>query len=397
MRRAVAVAMLLVAAPCGAQSGDGAAEVTEPIVVTGIRIQDYRDRLAACLARGCPPDEDVAATLALAEAQLLEGEYRDARTTVRESIGRNRDEARNFPEPVSDLYRADARLSRHLGFDREALRSTHQILNALQEGLPREDHRHFTARLEIAEVQMAMARLRPALRELDRLEREARQAGRSDVVTLVELRKLWYRWIAEPDGPARAQLIEMSRSDDPDRRMAAVGARFLLARIHIEEGDRERADALLAEIGRGTTVRRRLLHSPDYQLQAHEVAFGRDEIIDLGTAMRFGNALNRLPDNFEDRWIDIGFWVMPDGRVSGLEIVRRGAEAGWADPLLESVRGRIYSTADEPTFRLERYTYTAGWDSTATGRRIRTRSPRARVEYLDLTVPGATVGDPPTP
>ena len=397
MRKVVAAAVLLVAAPCSAQSGDRNFEVTEPIVVTGIRIQDYRDRLAACLARGCPPDEDIAATLALAEAQLLEGAYADARTSVRESIGRNRDEARNFPEPVSDLYRAHARLSRHLGFDRDALRSTHEILNALQEGLPSEDHRHFTARLEIAEIQMAMARLGPALRELERLEREARQAGRSDVVTLVELRKLWYRWIADPDGPARAQLIEMARSDDPDRRMAAVGARVLLARIHIEEGDRERADALLAEIGRGTSVRRRLLHSPDYQLQAHEVAFGPDEQIDLATAMRFGNALNRLPDNFEGRWIDVGFWVMPDGRVSGLEIVRRGAEAGWADPLLGSIRGRIYSTADEPTFRLERYTYTAGWDSSATGRRIRTRSPRARVEYLDLTLPGASVGAPPTP
>ena len=218
MRKVVAAAVLLVAAPCSAQSGDRNFEVTEPIVVTGIRIQDYRDRLAACLARGCPPDEDIAATLALAEAQLLEGAYADARTSVRESIGRNRDEARNFPEPVSDLFRAHARLSRHLGFDRDALRSTHEILNALQEGLPSEDHRHFTARLEIAEIQMAMARLGPALRELERLEREARQAGRSDVVTLVELRKLWYRWIADPDGPARAQLIEMARSDDPDRR-----------------------------------------------------------------------------------------------------------------------------------------------------------------------------------
>ena len=396
MRLVIAVAMLIAAAPGAAQSGENGAEPAEPIIVTGIRLQDYRDRVAACSARDCPPDEDIAATLTLAEALLLEGEYGGARGAVRASIGRNRDQGRGFPEPVSHLYRADARLSRHLGFDRDALRSTHEILNALQEGIPREDHRHFTARLELAELQMAMARLGPALRELDRLEREAREAGRADVVTLVDLRKLWYRWIAEPNGTARAELIEMARSDDPDRRMAAVGARVLLARIHIEEGDRERADALLAEIGRGTAVRRRLRQSPAYQLQAHEVSFADGEQVDLTTAIAFGNVLKRLPDNFEDRWIDVGFWVMPDGRVSSLEIVRRGAEAGWADPLLESIRGRLYSTADEPTFRLERYTYTAGWDS-ATGRRTRARSPRARVEYLDLTLPDAAAGNPPTP
>ena len=38
------------------------------ITVTGPRIQDYRDRLAACLARRCPTNEDADSTLALAEA-----------------------------------------------------------------------------------------------------------------------------------------------------------------------------------------------------------------------------------------------------------------------------------------------------------------------------------------
>ena len=85
-------------------------EPTEPIVVTGIRIQDYRDRLAACLARSCPPNEDIDATTALAEACSLEGEYREARTVLRASLGRNRDEAARYPEPVSDLYRASARV-----------------------------------------------------------------------------------------------------------------------------------------------------------------------------------------------------------------------------------------------------------------------------------------------
>ncbi len=44
----------------------------------------------------------------------------------------------------------------------------------------------------------------------------------------------------------------------------------------------------------------------------------------------------QIPTLFEDKWIDVGFWVMPDDRVSELET-------------LESIRGRLYSTAQEPT------------------------------------------------
>ena len=56
------------------------------ITVTGQRLPDYRAALAACLARRCPPDQDVDATLALAEALFLQGEYGEARTAIRASI-----------------------------------------------------------------------------------------------------------------------------------------------------------------------------------------------------------------------------------------------------------------------------------------------------------------------
>ena len=49
------------------------------IVVTGRTIQDKKAGLAACLARNCPPDQDIDATLALAETQLVAGKYHDAR------------------------------------------------------------------------------------------------------------------------------------------------------------------------------------------------------------------------------------------------------------------------------------------------------------------------------
>ena len=82
---------------------------------------------------------------------------------------------------------------------------------------------------------------------------------------------------------------------------------------------------------------------------------------------------------------------MPDGRVDGLEIIRQRGNTDWAEPLLRSIRGRRYTEASDntPTFRLERYTYTADLERVS-GTRIMQRGQRARVEYYDLST-----GEPP--
>lgn len=372
------------------------------IVVTGPHIQDYRDRLARCIARHCPTNEDADATLALAEALFLDGEYRESRDILQASLRRNRGQARAWPEPVSDLYRAHARLSRHLGFADDTRRSTYGILSALQAGLPQEDYRHFTARFELAEHLIQSGNITSARRELARLIEVARAAGRDDVVALAELRGLWFDYISGRAGEegtrsddARRQLGRLSQSTDPAQRMRTIGATILLARIHRIEGQSARADALLAGIGRSEAARtaRRLLFSPPYQLVEHQI-----EPISGATSLRdlisYSSGHGQTPDTFEHKWIDVGFWVMPDGRVSGLEILRRGENPDWADPLLASIRGRRYTEAAEPSYRLERYSYTSDYERVLRTR-IPQRSRRARVEYLDLTTGEAPPGAPP--
>jgi hypothetical protein len=379
------------AAPApGAQAAQGP-PTSAPIVVTGIRVRTYRDRLARCLARGCPVNEDVDATLALAEALFLNGGYSEARQTVRASIGRNRRAAAGFPEPVSDLFRAHTRLSRHLGFDDQAARSANDILRALQAGLPEEDHRHFTARLEIADLQMGMGNAARARRELAELIRIARAAGREDVAVMAGLRGIWFDYIVDRYGDAKTRLTALSQAAAPAARLEATGAKILLARIYRGEGDARRADALLAEVGSGQRGQRRLISSPPYQLQMQDVPNAMEMVTDGGgspMAMRnivsLGSTINRMPDDYRDKWIDIGFWVMPDGRVSTLEVVRQGSEYQWADPLLESIRNRLYSVAAEPTYRLERYTYTSRRGE-GSANRLQQHSRQARVEYMDLT------------
>lgn len=373
---------------------------TQTIIVTGTPIQNYRDRLAACLARNCPPDEDIDATLALAEALFVDGDYRDARRTILGSLSRNRRHARGYPEPVSDLNRANARVARHLGLDRDADFSTREILRALRAGLPTEDHRHFTARLEIAESVARFGyrydRYNDSQIELRELIRRARAAGRDDVVAMAELRNLWLDYLQGPfRAPPSAALLEMARSSDPRR---SIGARMQMIRIYNRRGERARAEALVAELGQ-SGQRRRLLYDPPYQLsqQGSEGLNAMLQRLALEGRLTSGsNLADRLVDNFDDKWIEVGFWVNPEGRVEGLEIVRQRSNAGWARPLIESIRGRRYALADTSSYRLERYTYTSGYRQQGSGTHTQQRSPAARVEYFDLSE-GATPPAAPTP
>src|ERR687897_725108 len=96
--------------------------------------------------------------IALATCLILSAMPAAAQHETNAALRRNRDQARGDPEPVSDLFRAHSRLSRHMGFDRDALQSAHGTLNALQAGIRSEHHRHFSARFELAEMQLMMGR-----------------------------------------------------------------------------------------------------------------------------------------------------------------------------------------------------------------------------------------------
>lgn len=392
LKTVILAALATVAAPALAQPS---AAQNQTITVTGTRLADYRAALAACLARHCPVNEDADATLALAEALFLNGDYRNARIAVRQSLSRNRNQARLFPEPVADLFRADSRINRHLGMDTDALRSAHNVLDSLQAGIPVEDHRHFTARLEIIEMDMLLARGTNARRELAALIENARAAGRQDVVTIAQLREEYYNYIVDRFGGARERLEIMARDTDPTRRMSSLGARILLARIYRWEGDTRRSDAMFAEIGRlGSAAHRSLILAPSYRMTALEQPIGHQEELSLSEAIAYGRTLKYTPENFEGKWMDVGFWVLPDGHVSGLEVLRQGAPTDWAAPLLTSIRDRRYSEAGESTYRIERYTYTSPIETNA-GSHNRNHFWRGRVEYLDLTTEETLPPPPP--
>jgi hypothetical protein len=359
-----------------AASAQPAKQDGETIVVTGSSLAKTERALKECLARGCPPEEDINATLAHAENLFVAGRYADARKIAKASIGRNGRHAKDHPVPVSDLYRANSRISAHLGEGGDFERSTWAIKRALKAGLPENDVRIVGADLEVAGMQASLGRIESARKTYQEVEEDARALGRGDIAAMARLRLAWLYQLDGETHTARQRLREIADDRTPEARIARLSALILLARFDREAGRTDTADALLAELKAANFRKPVLLFAPAVELPSREV----------GTS----GSVTRLmaTENFEKVWMDVGFWVTPEGRVADVEVLRNSGRLEWAAPLLKSIAGRIYSSAPEGSgegsYRVERYSYTSLWGD-RTGTRIRQRSADGRVEFLDLT------------
>ena len=360
------------AAPVFAQQDKG-----QEIVVTGTRLKDSERALAECLKRKCPPEEDINASLAHAENLFVAGAYKDARMTAKASIGRNARHAKGFPVPVSDLYRANSRISAHLGEGGDYESSTWGIKRALRAGLPGSDPRLIGADLEVASMQAALHRIPAARITYVRVEKDALAIGRPDLAALARVRSAWLHQLEGDTALARKKLRVIAEDRAPATALSRLTSLVLLARLDRKEGKVESSDALIAELKGAGFTRPTLLYSPPMQLHT-----------DGGNASESGSTTRLLAtDNFDDRWADVGFWVKPDGRVADAEILRESGKTNWMKLVLKSIEGRIYSPikdGGEGSYRVERYSYTSIW-ADRTGTRLRQRSQEARVEFIDLT------------
>ena len=391
----------------------GAAVQNPEIVVIGQRIRQAGDALKDCLARNCPPDQDIDATLALAETQILGGEYRAARKTLLQSLARNKRQAKAYPIPVSDLYRANGRVAANLGLDRDYQHSTWEIYRTLKQGPAEDQARRFTALMEVATM---VGRLRGHTRArlyYEWIGREARAAGRPDIASMADLRSAMQhlpRWMAKD------RIRKIADSPDPELRAAALESKLALARLAYEENDAATAAALQAELAALDIKRPILIYQPPFQLASMEIVSdsefgisqdnapgnnglgnpgsngpaGRGSTTTSALPVAMMSSTKRISPSFEDMWIDVGFHITPAGTVSGLEVVRSRGDRSWTRPLLASIRGRKYTAGkpgDPASKRLERYTLTAGYEAKSESH-MQDRSPQGRIEFIDLGTDG---------
>ncbi|KQM63698.1 hypothetical protein ASE75_11405 [Sphingomonas sp. Leaf17] len=356
------------------------------IVVVGRRLSDTERALAACIARKCPPREDIDASLAHAENQFLTGDYAESRRTLLAARRRNAKYAKDLPVDVSDLLRANARLAGLNGAATAARINTIDTLDALKSGLPADDPRVLMQRLSVGDAFAKQARFEAAEDIYNRVARQARAAGLPQVEGHALLRNAVLFTAIAGVNPAfrdraRKAIARVQATTDPAQAGFRDAAVTLSSRAASGVSDEKaqaaaRADmATVAPAARATTAV--LIHAPP---------------IDLGERGASAQTVMAMQGDDAPQWVDVAFWVAPDGSVRDIDIVRQSANAGggWIGKVKESLAGRVYrplalAASDPGLRRIERYSLV--YDVLAVlGSRIPSRESVPHIEITDLTV-----------
>jgi hypothetical protein len=387
LSRVIAMALLAGSATVAVAENEDKRE----IVVTARSLADTEADLKACLARKCPPDQDIKASIAHAENQFVEGNYRDARATLVRSLGRNRQHKEQFPIEVSDLLRANGNVAAHLG-ESDAYRiSVLDMRDTLKSALKPNDYRVFGAEIEVADSRMKLGYLEEAKDKYLAIEKLAMAKGLPQVAAIAKLREL--SLLVQVADNQKTTFARKEANDAIDRFLAKptagaeqfkIVAEVMKSRMDRNAGNSETTDKLIARYAAlGGTDRPVLIHANPIKMNEAQAA----------RAASGGSDLNRRGMQVVDkRWVDIGFWISADGKVDEPEIIRKEGNTDWTDVVIKSIKTRIYAplkAADDGTspgiYAVERYTLTAQFEDDVTGTRIRQRSPIAKIERIDLT------------
>lgn len=404
MLRLLILAALGAATPALAQeqaSGDS----EKPIVVTGHRISELKDELAACIARKCRPDYDIAATIKLAEEQFVQGNYADANTTLRQSLRRNHGYGKDYPVSLSYLYRASYRIAEHLGNADDYQHGVFGTLRSLKEGLPENDMRVLGAELEVGDMLVRLYRYDEAVNRYKDVEKIATGRGYVAVEALAQFKVVGlYSQLAtiSPRGDkaqAKEAAEKLINNPDPRIKPFADAARITLAILDAKTGNPGAIDKLIAQFRTDKSVMAPiLLYVPPFDYVEGD---GRSAV-DHGSADGIVSGIELVGrQNYDGEWVDVDFWITPDGHVSGVDVARTGKGKGtpsWVAPILKSIGGRRYAPLNvDPSspgiFRVERYTLTARVSDPNIGSHIRSRELTPQIEMLDLSVDPAATPD----
>ncbi|MEO1045188.1 MAG: hypothetical protein AAFX04_07100 [Pseudomonadota bacterium] len=372
---------------------------SDVIVVFGYTIEEARQELEECLARNCPPDEDIAATINLANAEFLGGEYRDARRTL--SYGKNRNEKHvsDWPQEMANLYSAQATVDLHLGYGLEYERATRKASNALRDYQPDELRKELQARLSLADARVINAGYwRSAESIYNTVQKRAEAAGYDDIAAFAVLRKAALDLARAEPRNHRTILRRVQRDmtefqTDPDltpQLRQSANALFLRASLALGEKDEasQKIRPALSSEGKPLLIRREPIN---LQQSAQQ------EAAELNNGINANNAAVTFLStaSFEDTWADIRYLVNPDGTVSDIIVLRSegGDPFNWQERVKESIATQVY--APLPAFKngtqragivIERFTFTSRYPAlpSTTGSLIRRRTGMPIVERLEL-------------
>lgn len=388
--------MFLIALMLAGQEAATQPSAQQPeVVITGNRMHDTLEK---CLARNCPPEEEVDAAMNAGAESFMGGRYDEAGQVLRRAIARNKRYAARMPGRISDLYATYADVAQHYGNETAFRHATLNSVGVLRNELGPSHPAAIRASSRIGDMWVKLGNVQAANDAYRSAAEAASRAGNTDKMVELTFRRAWIALAARNHGEARRLLGQLEREHGGEPRFAGF-LRVLRARIALAEGDPRAIDVLVSAMRQTGGAAPILVYAPPYP----ELDAGTDSGmspsggIDIAGAQA-NTSLNRGGDV---RWADVGFWVRGDGKTGDIEILRPARGTAWAKPLQKQIAERRYTTTTTQTgemgqYRVERYTLrtTLGL---ATGSRIVTRHGRPTLQVVDLTQLAMRDNAPPQP
>lgn len=375
--------VLLVLAQAAAPSPSPPPSGTQrDVVVIGQRAER---ELAACLARRCPPAQEVEASLQASVEQFADGRYDDAQRTLQRAIRRNRAFAATMPGPVSSLYATLATVAEHNGDIRLWKNAARSDVEVLRTHLGGGDPATLTEELQLADDMIGLRMPGVADGLYRKVERLGTAGGHRAIAVGAVFRRAWLALARDRPGEAERLIgdavaladagADAGAGTGADRDGIARLRDILLARIAVRRGDGGAVDALAARLRQSAARTPALLFAPPVE--------------DINPAPSPSDRGNNDPVRFAD----IGYWIRPDGRTVGVEVLRTSGLGPWETGILRQVGQRRYvpldvAAGDPGLYRIDRFTVRDTYGSVP-GSRIAQRRGPMTVHVVDLTATDA--------
>ncbi len=355
------------------------------IVVTATRL---REALEQCQQGGCSVRRDAQVSIAAAEQLFRAGDYGKARSILFASIARNRDHAAEEPRPVAALYEAYATVSIHFGDPAAYRRGVSRQVRTLRDHLPQDDPSVLAADFVAADQWIQARKFHQADQTLDAAARRSEAIGKTRWSAIATLHRA--ALAASLGSERRAEeFLKAARAKGADDAVVSRLARIVELRIAADKGDDARIDSLVRTVGNDPRNKRSLVWAPPYPLDPAAAANTPDAF------QQQSSARVEQSSQLSVAWVDVGFWIAPDGRTRQVEVLRGSRSQKWVSAMLTQVAARRYAASADGVelpgdYRIERFSWRAPLGY-VTGSNARQRVSAPELQVLDLTDPSATV------
>jgi len=354
------------------------------VTVTAPSLKATGDALQQCLARSCPPQEDIAASIAHAENLVIAGELAEARTVLLRSRGRNSGYAETLPVPVSTLLAFNADVASLVGLPDPARIGTIDSVAALKKGLPADDPRIAAQRLRVADVFLREGRVHTAMKMYDAVAERAEESGWAELQGMAMFRGLIVEATravhnAGYGGEARRRYAALRATPQPALQPVRDATYLLEARLRLLNDKDADIETVLNKMRGIRTVEPMLVVEPTIDLTKVLPASVRPAVA-------------------RSQWVDLTYRITPEGQVSDVETTPApNARGDWINLVKRAVENRRYLPLKLPAgaaglWRRERFMIVV--DTRAS---IRSRIPVAEgppmLRRIDLTREPAPTAD----